>query len=75
MLRSAFEGKKPGAGPQEAMVINELVVNHLSASNMDAGKTRMGIDPFAPALASARGVLGKAENMGDTARKRLGRLF
>ena len=47
MLRSAFVGDKPGAGTDEVMVISELVVDHLSASNMDAGKTRMGIDPFA----------------------------
>jgi len=72
MLRSAFEGKKPGAGPQEAMVINELVVNHLSASNMNAGKTRMGIDPFAPDLGKLR---SGAANIGNEARKRLGRMF
>jgi hypothetical protein len=75
MLRSAFEGRKPGAGPQEAMVINELVVNHLSASNMNAGKTRMGIDPFTPGEIAQRARGGLNLEQFEAARKKVGRLF
>jgi len=74
MLRSAFVGDKPGARPDEAMVINELVVKHLTASSMDAGKTRMGIDPFAP-INKAREAIGPARGRASAALKGVKSLF